>query len=106
MALTLYFDVHYAIKVHDNILAVSGGKEGIRDLGLLESILFHIKNDDYYPSFSDKLTHLIYSIAMGHVFTDGNKRSSIALGIFFLVVNDYSNILGTFITEMENIVLW
>jgi death-on-curing protein len=102
----LYFDVRYAIKTHDIILNISGGKEGYRDLGLLESMLAHVQNDEYYPLFSDKLTHIVFSIAMGHIFVDANKRSSIALGIFFLVVNGYSNIVGKFIVEMENIVLW
>ncbi len=37
---------------------------------------------------------------------DGNKRSSIALGAYFLEINGFSNIVPAFIVEMENVVLW
>lgn len=106
MVKVLYFDVQHAIKEHDKIIDKSGGLHGIRDRGLLESALEHIQNDDYYPSIVEKLTHLVFSISMNHAFTDGNKRSSIVLGAFFLEINNYSLIVGRFIVEMENIVLW
>ena len=102
----LYFDLEHAIKEHDQIIDISGGRHGVHDLGLLESILAHIQNDLYYPSFEQKLTHLVFSVAMNHSFADGNKRSSIALGAFFLEINSREHLVGTFIVEMENIVLW
>jgi death on curing protein len=51
------------------------------------------------------LTHLVFSIVQFHVFSDGNKRSSIALGAYFLDLNGY-DITGKFVREMENIVVW
>jgi death on curing protein len=75
-----YFNIEYAVEVHDWIIEKSGGSPGINNLGLLESPLQHIQNDGYYPEFHHKLTHLVFSINKSHVFTDGNKRSSIALG--------------------------
>lgn len=75
----LYFDVHYAIKEHDAVLEASGGLSGIHDAGRLESVLTHIQNDEYYPTFEEKLTHLVFEINKGHCFFDGNKRTSIAL---------------------------
>lgn len=104
--LILYFDYKHAIDTHDTIINISGGRLGVRDAGLLESTFEHIKNDDYYPDISEKLTHLVFSVAMNHSFVDGNKRSSIALGGFFLEINGYGNRVGPFILEMENIVLW
>lgn len=106
MSLILYFDLKHAIQTHDKIIEISGGSLGMRDYGLLESIIEHVRNDDYYPTIIDKLTHIVYSVAMNHAFTDGNKRSAIALGGFFLEINGYGRRLGTFIIEMENIVLW
>jgi len=79
-----YFTISYAIKTHDKIIEISGGSTGIKDLGNLESPLSHIQNDDYYPDLEDKITHLVFSINKNHAFTDGNKRTSIALGGFFL----------------------
>jgi len=75
----LYFDITHAIEVHDWIIENSGGLAGINNLGLLESSLEHIQNDNYYPKIEDKLTHLVFSIIKFHAFTDANKRSSIAL---------------------------
>ncbi len=99
----LYFTVEYAIKTHDKILEVSGGRNGIIDRGRLESILQHIQNDVYYPEYENKLTHLVYGVNKGHCFNDGNKRTSIALGAFFLEINGLDNFVTKFIREMENI---
>jgi death-on-curing protein len=40
------------------------------------------------------------------VFIDGNKRSSIALGAYFLKLNGYDYSIKKFVREMENIVVW
>jgi death-on-curing protein len=101
-----YFELKHAIIIHDKIIEITGGLHGNRDIGLLESLTDHVRNDTYYPKITDKLTHIVYSIAMGHAFNDGNKRSSIALGGLFLVINGYGRLIGTFFVELENIVLW
>ncbi|RAI98642.1 death-on-curing protein [Chitinophaga skermanii] len=103
MAEYLYINAKYAIQTHDTILKVSGGLPGVVDLGRLESILVHIQNDDYYNCFEDKLTHLVYEINKGHTFRDGNKRTSIALGGFFLEINGLDMFVDKFFIEMENI---
>ncbi|HTF30195.1 MAG TPA: type II toxin-antitoxin system death-on-curing family toxin [Flavitalea sp.] len=99
----IYIDLEYATRTHDKILAVSGGSHGMLDLGRLESILHHIQNDDYYPSFIDKLTHLVYAVNKGHCFSDGNKRTSIALGAFLMEVNGLDVLVSKFMIEMENV---
>ena len=99
----IYFDIAHAIETHDFIINESGGSHGINDLGLLESVLEHIQNDFYYPEFEAKVTHLVYSVNKNHAFSDGNKRSSIALGAYFLQLNGLDYCLDRFIIEMENI---
>jgi death-on-curing protein len=99
----IYIDVKHAVDAHDLILKISEGRPGILDQGRLESILEHVRNDDYYPAFIDKLTHLVFEINKGHCFSDGNKRTSIALGAFFLEVNGLDILVSKFIIEMENI---
>lgn len=42
MELLAYFDVHYAVQIHDQIINISGGRFGVLDLGRLESILVHV----------------------------------------------------------------
>ncbi|WP_293786602.1 type II toxin-antitoxin system death-on-curing family toxin [uncultured Pedobacter sp.] len=98
-----YFDTHHAILVHDEIINNSGGILGILNIGLLESTLEHIKNDFYYPRIEDKITHLFFSINKNHSFNDGNKRASIALSAYFLIINDCGLKVQKFIKEMENV---
>lgn len=101
-----YFDIEHAIQVHDWIIDNSGGLHGIRDRGALESVLDHIQNDLYYPSFEEKLTHLFFAINKFHAFTDGNKRAGIALSSFFLEINGLDDCIWIFVKEMENIAVW
>jgi death on curing protein len=101
-----YFDIHHAVKVHDWIIENSGGLGGINNLGLLESALQHVQNDLYYPELHHKLTHLVFAINKFHSFTDGNKRSSIALGAYLLELNGYGFVVKKFVLEMENISVW
>ena len=44
----IYFDIQYAVNRHDWIIENSGGLHGAFNLGLLESVLQNIQNDDYY----------------------------------------------------------
>jgi death-on-curing protein len=101
-----YFDVTHAVEVHDWIIEVSGGLSGVKDLHHLESPLAHIQNDDYYPHITDKLTHLVFAINKHHAFNDGNKRSSIALGAYFLELNGYDYAVRRFVHRMENIAVY
>lgn len=101
-----YFDVVHAITVHDWIIEHSGGLVGTKDIGQLESPLEHIQNDDYYLEMEDKLTHLVFSINKNHAFNDGNKRSSLALGAYFLELNGFDYVVKRFVKEMENIAVW
>ncbi len=102
----LYFDVVHAIQEHDWIIEHSGGLQGVKDEGQLCSVLEHIQNDLYYPSFEEKLNHLVFAINKFHAFNDGNKRSSLVLGAYFLELNGYEYCVKKFVQEMENIVVW
>ncbi len=100
----VYIDIDQAIETHRLTVQVSGGGFlSVIDAGKLESVLAHIQNDDYYPSFVDKLTHLVFSANKFHCFSDGNKRIAISLGAQFLLLNGYVFIVRRFIQEMENI---
>jgi death on curing protein len=99
-----YLTIEDAIDVHRRTVEISGGGSvGILDSDRLASVLEHIQNDDYYPEFEDKLTHLFFCTNKFHCFSDGNKRLSIVLSGQFLNLNGYMYCLGKFYTEMENI---
>lgn len=100
-----YLNIHNAIDIHSEIIEVSGGRDGYNkiSIGYLDSALEQIKNDDFYPSMAEKITHLMFSCIKSHPFIDGNKRSSIYLAMHFLDLNDYS--VENFPQEMEDIVV-
>jgi len=99
-----YITLELAIEIHIKTVEISGGgAQGVLDSGPLDSALNHIQNDDYYPSFEEKLTHLFFSACNFHCFQDGNKRIAIALGAKFLINNGYLFVAKRFINEMENI---
>lgn len=100
----VYITTERAIGIHRETIKNSGGGDlGQINIGYLSSCLDLIQNDDYYPTFEDKLVHLIWSVNRNHSFSDGNKRLSITLGAAFLIVNGYMACLGRFMNEMENI---
>ena len=100
----IYLTLEQAVEVHRRTVEVSGGGAlGHLDLGKLESVLQHMQNDDYYPTFEDKLTHLFFSACKFHCFQDGNKRIAITLCAQMLLLNGYLYCSGHFIREMENI---
>jgi len=100
----IYLTLEQAVEVHRNTVEVSGGGAlGHLELGKLESVLQHMQNDDYYPTFEDKLTHLFFSACKFHSFQDGNKRIAITLCAQMLLFNGYLYCSGHFIREMENI---
>ena len=101
---TNYFDFATLMRIYEKTIIVSGGgSAGILHQGQIESILQHIRNDDYYPTFIKKLTHLFFSLNKFHCFEDGNKRIAISAGALFLNLNGYVFRISDFITEMENI---
>lgn len=103
----IYPDLDVVMQKHDEeVILKSGGTLGILDAGLIDSALSFIENDRYYKTFEDKLTHLVFSIAKNHAFVDGNKRTAIVVGAYFLEVNSYDQyVIDVFIREMENVIL-
>lgn len=99
-----YITLEQAIDVHAKTVKYSaGGSLGHLDLGRLDSVLCNIQNDDYYPTFVDKLCHLFFCTCEFHCFEDGNKRLAIALSAYFLLLNGYMSVAKSFFETTENI---
>ena len=106
MAYNYFKSIDEIIAIHaKTIVASGGGTDGIIDLSSLECAIEHIQNDDYYPEFEDKLTHLFWVANKGHCFQDGNKRVAISIGGMFLLMNGLMRIAGNFFFRMEAISL-
>ena len=106
MSEVVYITPEQARVTHAKTIEYSGGGalEEL-DFGRLESVLYNIQNDEWYPTFIDKLTHLFFCTCQFHCFADGNKRLAITLSTLFLLQNGYMRIAQTFLAKMENISL-
>ena len=100
----VYLTLEQAIEIHEKTVDVSGGGSlGHLDTGKLDGVLQHIQNDEYYPTFDAKLTHLFFCACKFHCFVDGNKRIAITLCAQMLLLNGYLRSIQAFIRESENI---
>ena len=103
-------EIHYisyeeVLKVYRKMIEASdGGFAGVREEGGILAILDFMQNDDYYPTFTEKLSCLVFKFCSGHYFNDGNKRIALTLGAYFLHKNDYPREACTFMRQFEAIV--
>lgn len=100
-----YITYEILLQVHERVLAVSGGMDGVKDEGLLRSPLEIISNDTYYPTLYDKLTHLLFSLIKNHGFNDGNKRSALAAGALLLMLNGYDDFIPYYLNTFEQVMV-
>jgi death on curing protein len=84
-----WLDIDLVLDFHAEQLALFGGPDGIRDLGLLESALGRpINKFAYGESDLAALAAAVgFGIARNHPFVDGNKRTALASMIVFLGLN-------------------
>ncbi|MBQ9684640.1 type II toxin-antitoxin system death-on-curing family toxin [Candidatus Saccharibacteria bacterium] len=103
-----YYPYEDLLEKHREIIVKSDDTEdpGVRHPDSIKSILDFIRNDSYYPTITDKVTHLVFSIASRQDFLAANKRTAIVAGAYFLEINSFSQaVVGNFISEMEKYVL-
>ena len=83
--------VEQVIELHSRLIQATGGLDGVRDVGLIESSLssaFHTYfGVEKYPSIEEKAARLCYSLVNNHAFLDGNKRIGVFVMIIFLELN-------------------
>ena len=79
------------IKMHRLLIQETGGSEGIRDEGLLDSALnapFQTFNgEDVYKTIPAKAAKLGFFLINNHPFIDGNKRIGTLVMLVFLKIN-------------------
>jgi death on curing protein len=84
-----WLDTNIILDVHAEQLALFGGADGVRDLGLLESALARPLNKYSYGEndLAALAAAYAFGIARNHAFVDGNKRAAFASIIVFLGLN-------------------
>lgn len=74
----VWITLEQIIELHTLILKRSGGLDGVRDKGSLESAvaapLQSFGGQDLFPGEVEKIARLGYGLASNHAFVDGNKR--------------------------------
>ncbi len=102
-----YLTINEVIELHDRIVVQSGGAEGIRDRGALESSLAQplqtFGGEDLYPSVAEKAAALGFFLVKNHPFLDGNKRIGHAALEATLVLNGLE--LSASVDDQEGIIL-
>ena len=102
-----YLTLNEVLEVHRQVMAQSGGAEGLMHLPALESALAQPQmtfgGEDLYPTLVDKAAALGYALIKNHPFLDGNKRTGHAAMEVFLVLNGSE--IRAAVDEQEHIML-
>jgi death-on-curing protein len=89
----IYLTADEVIRLQELVIAQSGGLQGIKDRGLIESAVAlprqTFDGEDLYPTIVEKAAALGFSLACNHGFEDGNKRIGHAAMETYLVLNGY-----------------
>ncbi len=87
----LRLSVEQIIKLHSELIKETGGSDGIRDIGLLQSAVNapfqSFGGCDVYPTIYQKAARLGFGLAQNHAFIDGNKRIAAHSLLTFLSLN-------------------
>jgi death-on-curing protein len=91
MAEPAWIDLPEALALHDELLSLFGGPEGLRDAALLESALARPRQHHAQGIVDPIDLAALYTEALirNHPFVDGNKRTAFVLGVLFLELNGY-----------------
>ena len=76
--------------LHDELCKETGGIQGVRDEGLLQSAISapfqSYGGTDIFPSLQQKAARLAFGLVKNHPFLDGNKRIGAHAMLVFLLL--------------------
>jgi death-on-curing protein len=84
--MAVYLTLDEVLRIHQILIEVFGGANGVLDPGLVESALLRPQTG-YYADLIEEAAALWESLAMNHGFVDGNKRVAYACLEIFLQTN-------------------
>jgi death-on-curing protein len=84
--MAVYLTLDEVLRIHQILIEVFGGTNGVLDPGLVESALLRPQTG-YYSDLLEEAAALWESLAMNHGFVDGNKRVAYACLEIFLQTN-------------------
>lgn len=84
--------IEQLLQLHVLVIAQTGGADGLRELGRLESALASqtqsVFGEELYSTLTEKAAAIIRGIIGDHPFVDGNKRTAMLAGLTFLEINE------------------
>lgn len=83
-----YLTLTEVLVMHEELIELYGGAQGVRDMGALESALFRPQTG-YYDDVIAEAAALLESLAVNHPFIDGNKRIAFAVADVYLRLNGF-----------------
>jgi len=102
-----YLTLEEVLKLHQRLIAQSGGASRVANSGALESAIAQpqmtFAEEDLYPAIAEKACALSFSLIQNHPFLDGNKRIGHAAMEVFLVLNGFE--IDAPVDEQERIIL-
>lgn len=97
----IFLTVDEIITIHSKLIKKTGGSDGLRDRGLLESAVYSAYNAfeevEQYPSTEEKAARFAFAIVSNHAFIDGNKRIGMLVMLMALKLNG----INIFYTQQE-----
>jgi death-on-curing protein len=85
------FSQDKVLLLHRLLVEQTGGEDGVRDFGLLDSALeaayATFDGKDLFPSKEEKAARLCIGLVSNHAFVDGHKRIGMYVMLTFLEVN-------------------
>lgn len=83
--------LQHVIKLHEKTVARSGGSQGVRDAGLIESALMRANaafgTSEAYSTIEEKAAAVCCGLIGNHGFVDGNKRIGVMVMLLILHKN-------------------
>jgi len=85
----IFLELDEVLRIHARSLAEHGGRDGVRDLGLVESALASAKNILFYAGgdWFEVAAGYAFHLAESQAFIDGNKRTAVVAALVFLAKN-------------------
>ena len=87
----ILLSIEEILSLHTKLITKTGGSDGLRDYGLLESAVFSALSSfgdkEAYPAIEETAARLMFSLVSNHAFVDGNKRIGVLVMLMTLKLN-------------------
>ncbi len=101
--------VEEILEIHSQAIKARGGLPGLLHPEVLETAVLRpyqaVFGEELYPSYFDKAAVLAQTIAHGHPFNDGNKRTATLAAAELLYRAGFDLPLEEFFDEAEEVIL-